>query len=269
MVGNLYISINELENFEYSKSSYSPIYCTLLFEAQKIKTSSQGNPYIWNETCRLFVFSFKISRNVTDESSMLFIELFLKNENKFIGVISLSMRKFLKETMIDSYYPLIDELGSEISNLRLHLSIQYSRIKKEEIEQEEEKNKNEEMKRNETIKKQDVVESVKMNQDSSLNANPTTQEESKNIVDPVVVDDSIEVSPVLASVDGLMLQEKRLHQIESDIIENQEELNKLKQLQFSTLSQLGSSKLDTKLHTMESQFDELNGVREIIMLNTF
>jgi hypothetical protein len=67
----------------------------------------------------------------------------------------------------------------------------------------------------------------------------------------------------------LMLQEKRLHQIESDIIENQEELNKLKQLQFSTLSQLGSSKLDTKLHTMESQFDELNGVRKIIMLNVF
>jgi chemotaxis protein histidine kinase CheA len=213
-------------------------------------------------------FSFKTLRNVTDESSMLFIELFMKNENKFIGVISLSMRKFLKETMIDSYYPLIDELGSEISNLRLHLSIQYSRIKKEEIEQEEQKNKKEEMKRNEEVKKQDVVESVKMNQDPSLNANPTTQEESKN-VDPVVVEDTVEVSPVLTSVDGLMLQEKRLHQIESDIIENQEELNKLKQLQFSTLSQLGSSKLDTKLHTMESQFDELNGVREIIMLNTF
>jgi hypothetical protein len=191
---------------------------------------------------------------------MLFIELFMKYDNKFIGVISLSMRKFLKETMIDSYYPLIDELGSEISNLRLHLSIQYSRIKKEEEEEEKKK----EIKLNEETK-QDVVENVqsieKINPILSNQSTPVQQEESKNINisggEPII--DSVDVSPVLThSVD----QEKRLYRIENDIIENQEELNKLKQLQFSTLSQLGSSKLDTKLHTMESQFDELNGVRE-------
>eukprot|EP01080_Neovahlkampfia_damariscottae_P004208 gene4208-7545_t len=252
VIGYLYVSIHELENFEfYSDINNDYIYCSLLFEAQKILTSFQSDPFEWNETCRL---------NVTDENSTLYIELFLKSNNKFIGVISLNLRKFLKENMIDSNYPLIDELGSEIPNVRLHLSIQYSKlIKNDEIKKQQEEEE-EEIKKDEnndiSVKNDNIsVQNNNINQNDNVNENDNIIQNDIDDIKEHNQNEQQNISLLYSTIDN-----ERLNQIENDIIENQEELNKLKQLQFSTLSQLASSKVDTKLNTIELQFEELNGL---------